>query len=73
MRWLWLGVLVLSGMTTTGCPSEFGKDGRISKTVHKDSREQIIIIKRCTRDELDRACAPGKENSLACLECGGPP
>jgi hypothetical protein len=73
MRWLRLGVVVLSGMTVTGCPSEFGKDGRIAKAVHKDTQEQVIIIRQCADQERKRVCERGKENSQECLACGGPP
>ncbi len=73
MRWLQAAVVLLTVMATTGCPSEFGIDGRIAKAVHKDAKEQIIIIRRCEDDERTRVCAPGKENSKECLECGGPP
>lgn len=60
-------------MATTGCPSEFGKDGRIDKAVHEDAREQLIIIRKCGEQHRKRVCAPGKERSKECLECGGPP
>ncbi len=72
MRWLRVGVVVLSVMATTGCPSEFGNDGRIAKAVHKDAQEQVIIIKRCGDQERTRVCARGRETSKECLECGGP-
>jgi hypothetical protein len=73
MRWLRVGAVVLSVMATTGCPSEFGKDGRIAKAVHRDAKEQIIIIRQCEDRYRTQVCAPGKENSEECLECGGPP
>jgi hypothetical protein len=66
-------VIVFSVLAITGCPSEFGKDGRIAKAVHKDAQEQIIIIRRCVDQERKRVCARGQENSKECLECGGPP
>jgi len=73
MRWLRAGVAILSVMATTGCPSEFGRDGRIAKAVHKDAQEQVIIIRRCVDQERKRVCARGQESSKECLECGGPP
>ena len=73
MRWLPVASIMLSGLVVTGCPSEFGKDGRIAKAVHKDAEEQIIIVKHCKSAERERVCAHGQENSRACLECGGPP
>jgi hypothetical protein len=58
-------------MATTGCPSEFGRNGRIAKAVHKDSQERLII-KRCSDDLRKEVCGHGQENSDACRECGGP-
>jgi hypothetical protein len=71
MRGLQAGVAVLAILVMTGCPSEFGKDGRVAKAVHKDSQEQLGIT-RCGDRERDRVCAPGKENSEECRKCGGP-
>lgn len=31
MRWIHVAVAILSVIATTGCPSEFGKDGRVAK------------------------------------------
>jgi hypothetical protein len=71
MRWLQTVVAVLSVMATTGCPSEFGKDGRVNKAVRKDVQENLIITS-CSDAVRKRACAPGKENSDECRRCGGP-
>lgn len=71
MRWLRAGVVVLSVTTTTGCPSEFGKEGRVAKAVHADSQDQLSIT-RCSDVERKRVCGPGKENSDECRRCGGP-
>ena len=71
MRWLQAGVAVLSMLAMTGCPSEFGKEGRVSKAVHKDSQEQLGIT-RCSDSVRERVCAPGKEASAECRRCGGP-
>jgi hypothetical protein len=73
MRWLFVAGCILPVLALTGCPSEFGKDGRVAQAVHHDAKEQVIIIRRCKDDERTRVCAPGKENSKECLECGGPP
>ena len=75
MRWLRVGVVILSAMTTTGCPSEFGKDGRVAKAVHKDSQEQLLYITRCSEKMLKEVCASGKEDSDDCRRCrqGGAP
>ncbi|WP_407739948.1 hypothetical protein [Hyalangium sp.] len=67
MRWLRLGVVVLSGMATTGCPSEFGKDGRVAKAVHKDS--DALVIRRCSKEKIEEVCGNGKEQTRACLDC----
>jgi hypothetical protein len=64
-------VAALSVLTATGCPSEFGKEGRVSKAVRKDSQEQLMI-KRCSDWERRRVCSPGKEDSDECRACGGP-
>ena len=71
MRWLWVGVAVLSVLATTGCPSEFGKDGRIAKAVHKDTQERLLI-ERCSDQRRRESCSPGKEDSEDCRRCGGP-
>jgi hypothetical protein len=67
------GVLLIFSMVMTGCPSEFGKDGRLNKAAAKDMKENLLIIKRCSDLERQRVCANGQQNSLACRECGGPP
>jgi hypothetical protein len=72
MRWQHKAGAILASLGLFGCPSEFGKDGRIAKAVHKDAQEQIIIIKDCSPRVHKQVCAPGKENSKECLECGGP-
>jgi hypothetical protein len=64
-----MGVLALIMMT--GCPSEFGKDGRIAKAVHQDSMDHLVIT-RCSEARRDEVCGNGKGKSRACLECGGP-
>jgi hypothetical protein len=69
MRWLSVGVVVLSVSATAGCPSEFGKDGRIGKAVHKDSTD--MAIRGCSDTRRDEVCAPGRETSQECLDCGG--
>lgn len=73
MRWLTAGVSVFACLMLTGCPSEFGKDGRIAKAVGRDAHEQIIIVRKCEDHERKKVCAPGRENSQECLACGGPP
>jgi hypothetical protein len=53
-------------MLMLGCPSEFGKDGRVNKAVHKDAVELL-------REECDPAifrvwCENGRENTPECIE-----
>jgi hypothetical protein len=72
MRWLQAGVIVLSALVMTGCPSEFGKEGRIAKAVRKDMQE-TLIIRRCSPERRQEVCQNGQENSDACRQCGGPP
>ncbi|WP_224241612.1 hypothetical protein [Hyalangium gracile] len=73
MRWRYVAIGILSALALTACPSEFGKDGRVAKAVHQDAQEQVIIISKCEERYRNRVCAPGKETSMECLECGGPP
>ena len=72
MRWLQAVVAVLSVTATTGCPSEFGREGRIAKAVHKDVQEHHLYITGCSEAVRKRVCASGKENSDECRRCGGP-
>jgi hypothetical protein len=72
MRWLWVGVVVLSGMATIGCPSEFGKDGRIDKAVERDTQEKLLMLKSCSDALRDAVCGDGPyKNDKKCQECGG--
>ena len=72
MRWL-LAALTVSSMAMTGCPSEFGKEGRVNQAVHKDAQD--LAIRRCSDELIAEVCAPGKENSDECRKCrqGGMP
>lgn len=69
MRWLQVGVAVLAVTAMSGCPSEFGKDGRVNKAVHKDTQEHFLYITRCDERWEEKVCAPGKENSDDCKRC----
>jgi hypothetical protein len=56
-------------MVMTGCPSEFGKDGRINKAVRQDTLE--LVRKHCSQDTFNRYCSGGREHTPECLkECG---
>jgi len=72
MRWL-LAAVVVSCMAMTGCPAEFGKDGRVNKAIHKDTQE--LVIRRCSNERIAEVCGPGREDSEECRRCrqGGVP
>lgn len=70
MRWRYAGMSVLSLMVMTGCPTEFGKDGRVSRAAHQDSLE--LVRKHCSEERRNELCGGGREHSPECLdECGG--
>ena len=60
---------MLSFVVMTGCPSEFGREGRIAKAIHQDTVD--MVIKSCSDERRAEVCGHGKEQSRACLECGG--
>jgi hypothetical protein len=68
MRWIQVGVVVLSGMVMSGCPSEFGREGRIAKAIHKDVQENLII-KRCSDDYKRKVCDGPQRDEQKCLQC----
>jgi hypothetical protein len=69
MRWLRAGTGALALMVLTGCPSEFGKEGRVSKAVRRDSLE--IVSKYCSEKDYKTFCAGGREQTPECLDkCG---
>jgi len=69
MRWTTAGLCALCLMTMTGCPEEFGKEGRIQRAAHQDALE--LIQKQCTRADFERYCEGGREASEKCREvCG---
>jgi hypothetical protein len=61
---------VLSVIALTGCPSEFGKEGRIAKAVRKDTQEQLSIT-RCSEARRKEVCEGPQQDSDKCRECGG--
>ncbi|WP_224361077.1 hypothetical protein [Hyalangium versicolor] len=67
MRWLQTWLLGLSAMAMIGCPSEFGKEGRVAKAAHKDSME--LVIKRCSPERIEEVCGNGRENTPECKQC----
>ena len=68
MWWLQAGVGVFALMMA-GCPSEFGKEGRISKAVHQDTLG--IVGKRCSEKERWEVCKGPNKDAERCRECGG--
>jgi hypothetical protein len=69
MHWRHAGTGMLALMVMTGCPSEFGKDGRINKAVRQDMLE--LVRKHCSQDTFTRYCSGGREHTPECLkECG---
>lgn len=69
MRWRHAGAGMLILMVMTGCPSEFGKDGRISKAAHQDSLE--ISRHHCDKQEYAEFCGGAKKYTRECHEqCG---
>ncbi len=67
MRRLQPAVIALSLVATTGCPSEFGNEGRIAKAVHKDAEE--LVIKRCSKEKIEEVCGNGKQDTPECKAC----
>jgi hypothetical protein len=67
MRWVQAGVLVLSVLALSGCPSEFGKEGRIGKAAHKDATD--LSISRCSQAKIDEVCGKGREDTPECKKC----
>ncbi len=69
MHWKHVGTGLLALTMMTGCPSEFGKEGRVDRAAHKDSLE--LVRRRCSPEEVQRYCAHGRENSKECRDkCG---
>ncbi|SEU31655.1 hypothetical protein [Stigmatella erecta] len=67
MRWLPTGVAVIFLAALSGCPSEFGRDGRVAKAIRKDSAE--LVSERCSDEKIEEVCAEGKEESPDCEAC----
>jgi hypothetical protein len=69
MRGRLAGMGMLLFLTVTGCPFEFGKDGRVDKAAHRDSME--IVRKQCSKEERARFCDGGRQHTAECLRvCG---
>jgi hypothetical protein len=70
MRWLHVAVGILSALALTGCPSEFGKDGRVAKAAHQDAQDQIGIV-GCSEQYKHKVCDAPHRDEKECLKCGG--
>jgi hypothetical protein len=69
MRWLQAGMGVLALMMMTGCPSEFGKDGRVNKAIHQDTVD--LYLKRCNDQQQELHCGGDKQGTPECRKhCG---
>jgi hypothetical protein len=68
MHWRHVGMSVLALMMT-GCPSEFGKDGRVNKAVRKDALE--LVKKHCSPEDRELFCGGNKRYTQKCRDmCG---
>jgi hypothetical protein len=68
MQRLQVAAGILSVLALTGCPSEFGKEGRIAKAVHKDAQEQFSI-ERCSDAYEQEVCDGPNKDSEECRKC----
>jgi len=69
IRWPKMAVVVVFTMATTGCPSEFGRDGRVNKAVQQDAQEQLLFVAGCNKERFKAVCAAGKWHSDECVKC----
>ncbi len=67
MQWHQATLSVLALMLT-GCPSEFGKNGRIAKAAHQDTLE--LVRKICSDKERKEACEGPHQDPVECRKCG---
>ena len=70
MRWYQVKAVVLATVVLAGCPSEFGKDSRIGKAVHKDAQEQSGSD-ICSEAKRNEVCYGPKKDDAECERCGG--
>jgi len=69
MRWSVVATGLFALVMSTGCPSEFGRDGRINKAVRRDSKE--LLQNDCPRAIFLEFCSNGREDTPECIEeCG---
>lgn len=68
MRWRTICVCAVSLVAMTGCPEEFGKNGRINKAIHKNLMERLQ--KKCMPAQIHELCMD-EETYEECLKrCG---
>ena len=70
MRWLHVTVGIFAALALTGCPSEFGKEGRVAKAAHHDAQDQLGIV-GCSEAYKREVCGGPGYNHEECLKCGG--
>lgn len=69
MRWCYAGVGMVVLMLMTGCPTEFGKDGRVNKAVRNDALE--LLREECDPKTFALWCDNDREHTPECIEkCG---
>ncbi len=68
MRWFQVNAVVLAAVALAGCPSEFGKDGRIDKAVEKDVNEQLKRVV-CTEEYMEEVCDGPNQDDALCKQC----
>jgi hypothetical protein len=66
MRWFGAALVL---MVSTGCPSDFGKGGRVDRASHKDSLE--LVRKHCSQQEYDEACGGDRKYTQGCRDACG--
>lgn len=68
MRWRTCLLGMLSLVALTGCPEDFGIDGRMDQAVRKDMLESIP--RQCSEKEVREYCTPDKPVELCREKCG---
>lgn len=66
MCWQNAGTGMVALMLMTGCPSEFGKEGRIAKAIHQDTLE--LVRKHCSPEEEQKYCGGDKKDTQTCRD-----
>jgi hypothetical protein len=70
MSWRHDRLSILMLLVMTGCPSEFGREGRVAKAIHLDTQERVR--KPCSDEDLAFYCGGDKKDTEECRRaCGG--